>query len=82
MNRVVIILSKQGEFEGVASDEPIEFFVYDESCKNEPVYSYRRVCVGPDKVKKLIGGQSVAYGGDEVLIDPSPSKPTIKSVKG
>lgn len=81
MNRVVIKLNEHGEFDGVASDEPIEFFVYDPNCENEPIYQYNMSeCIGVHKVKNILKNLPIGYGGEDVLVDYKSSKPSIKII--
>lgn len=81
MNRVVIKLSEHGEFDGVASDEPIEFFIYDPNCKSEPIYQYGIQEFGAHTVCKIMKDHPIGYGGEDFLIDNKGSKPSIKVVK-
>ena len=69
MNRVVIKLTKNGEFDGVCSDEPVEVFVVDPNCGADRVYLYGAAEIGPQHVRREIGGYAVGHAEDGTLGD-------------
>lgn len=81
MNRVAIKLNKFGELDGVASDEPIEFFIFDPNCKSEPVYQWSFTEYGPHTVRDIIKDHPIGYGCENILVDYKGSRPTLKTVK-
>lgn len=82
MNRVVITLGPGGEIASIASDEEIECYWVDPSCEgHERVYLYQSVDVGPQHVRKQIGGYPVSHFHDYETGKLSPSTPTIKEVE-
>ena len=81
MNRVVIKLNEHGEFDGVASDEPIEFFIYDPNCDSEPIYQYSIHEFGAHTVRAILRDHPIAYGGENILVDNKPSQAHIRIVE-
>lgn len=81
MNRVVIKLNKHGEFDGVASDVPIEFFIFDPNCKDEPIYQYGIKEFGAHTVRNVLKDHPIGYGGEDILVGHKGSKPSIEVVK-
>ena len=86
MNRVAIVLDQNGEFAGVASDEPIEFMIVAPHCPRDRVYLYESIDIGPEHVRALIGGFAVGHWADGTLGDGDgrgklpPSKPILRVV--
>lgn len=86
MNRVCIIMDKNGEFSGMASDEEIELFIVQPSCGRDPVYKYQSGVTGPQHVHALIGNHMVGHADDDMLDGGNgygklkPSRTTLKPV--
>lgn len=66
MNRVVILLDKNGDLSVVASDEPVEVYVVSESAPDDRVYLYNAK-VGPRAVGALLGNSTVGHAADAKL---------------
>lgn len=56
MNRIAILLDKNGEFAGVFSDEPIAVFIVDANAPHDRVYAYGSTVVGAEKVDDQVRG--------------------------
>jgi hypothetical protein len=56
MNRIAILLDKNGEFAGVFSDEPVAVFIVDPNAPHDRVYAYGSTVIGADKVDDQVRG--------------------------
>ncbi len=88
MNRIAILLDKNGEFAGVFSDEPIAVFIVDPNAPHDRVYAYGSTVVGADKVDDQVRGfvpdrQGYSFGHSGVYaVGPvEKPKPSLRIVK-
>jgi hypothetical protein len=79
--RIVFELDANGELASIASDEPCEVYICQPSCPGDRVYLYNQD-VGPECVRKLIGGYAIGHADDGTLggtgCPVSPKLPPIK----
>jgi hypothetical protein len=87
MNRIAILLDKNGEFAGIFSDEPIAVFIVDPNAPHDRVYAYGSTIIGADKVDEQVRGflpDPQGYGFGHMGVDaPRPAekpKPTLRIV--
>lgn len=86
MNRVAIILDKNGHFDGVVGDSEVEFFVIDQHTPSDRVYKYSSGLWGPQHVREAFDGNPVGHRYDGTLGDGDgtgklpPSKPSLTVV--
>lgn len=85
MNRICFVLNKNGELDSIAADSDIEIYIVAPHCPRDRVYLYQSADIGPEHVRKLIGGYSVGHAEDGMLGEGTgsrlpPSKPKFSVV--
>ena len=86
MNRICIILDKDGQFSDIVADSEIEIFIVAPHCPSDRVYKYGAADFGPEHVRKHIGGYAVGHlhdGGLGIGWESKlpPSKPALRVVE-
>lgn len=84
MNRITLTLDR-GNVVKICSDEPVDVYFVDPAVPHDRVYLYGSVEVGPQFVRREIGGYAVGHAHDGTLdvggpICPRlpPSRPAIE----
>jgi hypothetical protein len=85
MNRICIVIDKNGDITDIAADTEIEIFWVAPHCPRDRVYKYESAEIGPEYVRKWIGGYPVGHLNDGTFgigegSKMQPSKPKLTIV--